>query len=147
MEVMILTAIEDVKDTQRHQNRQLMNIISYLKVEDEEMDLPNDINLPLQTWLSSLNCRSVKNKALSIADLLTSRNIDILALTESWLGTSIDAQVLGELVPSGYDILHVARPNTRGGGVAVLFGERLVLNIIQSTKDGIFTQFEYMEYR
>ena len=58
--------------------------------------------------LFSLNCRSVKNKALSIADLVTSRNIDILALTETWLGTSIDAQVLFELVSPGYDILHVA---------------------------------------
>jgi len=27
----------------------MMNIISYLKVEDEETDLMNDINLPLQT--------------------------------------------------------------------------------------------------
>jgi len=26
-----------------------MNIISYLKVEDEETDLLNDINLPIQT--------------------------------------------------------------------------------------------------
>ena len=73
------------------------------------------------------------------------RNIDILTLTETWLGTSIDAQVLSELVPPGYDILHVARPDKRGGGVAVLFREGLVLNIIQSTKDGIFTQFEHME--
>ena len=87
----------------------------------------------------------MKNKALSIADLVTSRNIDILALTETWLGTSIDAQVLSELVPPGYDILHVARPDKRGGGVAVLFRQGLVLNIIQSTKDGIFTQFERME--
>ena len=52
--------------------------------------------------LSFLNCRSVKNNALSIADIMTSCNIDILALTEPWLGISIDAQVLSELVPLGY---------------------------------------------
>jgi hypothetical protein len=41
--------------------------------------------------------------------------------------------------------MHVAKPDKHGGGVAVLFREGLVLNIIQSTKDGIFTQFEHME--
>ena len=51
------------------------------------------------------------------------------------------------LVPSGYDVLHVAKPDQRRGGVAILFiGQGLVLNIIQSTKDGIFTQFEHMEF-
>ena len=95
--------------------------------------------------LSSLNCRSVKNKALSSADFVTSRNIDILALTETWLGTSINTQVLSELLPPGYDILRVARRDKRGGTVAVLFREVLVLNIIQYTKGGIFTQFEHME--
>jgi len=60
-------------------------------------------------------------------------------LTETWLGTTIDAQVLSELVPPGYGIFQVAIPDKLGGGVAVLFREGLVLNIIQSPKDGIFT--------
>ena len=41
-----------------------------------------------QLTLFSLNCRSVKNKALSVADLVTSRDIDILVMPETWLGTS-----------------------------------------------------------
>jgi len=94
--------------------------------------------------LSSLNCRSVKNKALSIADLVTSCIIDKLALTETWLGTYIDAQVLFELASPGYDILQT-RPDKRRGGVAALFRQGSVLNIIQSTKDGLFTQCEHME--
>ena len=49
MEVKILAAIEDIRESQRHQNQQLMSIINYLKVEDEGTDLPNDINIPLQT--------------------------------------------------------------------------------------------------
>ena len=76
---------------------------------------------------------------------MTSRNIDILTLTETWLGTSIDAQVLSELVPHGYEILRVASPDKHCGGVAVLSRDGLVLNIIQSTNVGIFTQFERME--
>ena len=58
----------------------------------------------------------MKNKALSIAVLVTSQDIDILAMTESWLGNSADAQVFSELVPPGCNILHVARPEKRGGG-------------------------------
>jgi exonuclease III len=98
-----------------------------------------------QLTLFSLNCRSVKNKALSIADLVISRNIDILAMTETWLGCSTDAQVLSELKPPGYDVLQVSRPDKRGGGVAVLFKEGLSVKIIPSTKDDVFTQFEYIE--
>ena len=44
-----------------------------------------------QLTLFSLNSRSVKNKALSIADLVISRNIDILAMAETWLDIFIDA--------------------------------------------------------
>jgi len=80
MEVKILAAIEDVKDTLRHQNQQLMNIISYLKVEDEEMDLPNDINLPLQTMnaldqLENTVNDSVKMKILVILNLLSTLHV------------------------------------------------------------------------
>ena len=53
----------------------------------------------------------MKTKTLSIVDLMTSRDIDILAMTETWLGTLEDAQVFSELVPPGYHILHVALPD------------------------------------
>ena len=40
--------------------------------------------------LSSLNCRSVKNKNVSLCDFIQSNNVDLLALSETWLGTSIE---------------------------------------------------------
>ena len=52
-----------------------------------------------------INVRSVKNKAISVSDLVISRDIDILALTETWLGSAIDAYVINTLVPCGY--IHV----------------------------------------
>jgi len=55
---------------------------------------------------------------------VTSRNSDILTLTETWLGTSIDAQVFSDLVSPVYDILHVARPDKRAGRVAFFFSGR-----------------------
>jgi hypothetical protein len=68
-----------------------------------------------------LNTQSVKNKALSIADFVITQDIDVLAITETWLGTDIDKQVKKDLVPSGYKVKHVPRPSEqRGGGVAIV---------------------------
>jgi len=71
--------------------------------------------------LVSLNCRSVKNEPISICDFIISNGVDILAITETWLGNVIDDHVLSDLIPSGYDILHTALSGSRGGGVAVVF--------------------------
>ena len=79
---------------------------------------------------------------MSIADLVISRNIDILAITEIWLGNSTDAQVLSALKPPGHDVLQVSRSDKRGGGVAVLFKEALSVKLLTSTIDDVFTQFE-----
>ncbi len=60
--------------------------------------------------LNMLNARSVRYKALAISDY-----IDLVALTETWLRTSADGDVIHDLVSSGYKILHVPRPGTRPG--------------------------------
>ena len=39
------------------------------------------------------------HNALSSADLVKSRSIEILAMTEKWLGTLKDADVLSEMAP------------------------------------------------
>jgi len=41
----------------------------------------------------TLNCRSVANKRLSIADFIISRDVDIMALTKTWLGNDNDKQI------------------------------------------------------
>ncbi|KAK2144742.1 hypothetical protein LSH36_734g01020 [Paralvinella palmiformis] len=89
--------------------------------------------------LVSLNCRSVKNKAMSICD--------ILAITETWLGTVIDDHVLSDIIPSGYDILHTARSGSRGGGVAVVFKQGLNMKKIVSTTSDVhaYTHFEHLD--
>ena len=52
-------------------------------------------------------------------------------MIEIWLGTSADAQVFAELVPSAFNILHVARPAKRGGGEVVLFKEGFGVNTVK----------------
>ena len=92
--------------------------------------------------LYTLNCRSVKNKALSVSDLIISNKIDLAALTETWLGTDIDSIVLGDLVPEGYDIYNTPR-KMRGGGVALIYNKSISVRLL--TSDLTFTQFEHLE--
>ncbi|VDI70251.1 Hypothetical predicted protein [Mytilus galloprovincialis] len=71
-------------------------------------------------FLISLNVRSVKNKSTSICDFMQSNNADLLALTETWLGSAIDKSVISETTPDGYQIFHIPRENKLGGGVALI---------------------------
>ena len=70
----------------------------------------------------------MKNKALSICDHIISNNIDIMTLTETWLGTDVDNIVLCDLIPDGYDFYHVPRQHQRGGRVALIYNKSLSLN-------------------
>ena len=107
----------------RHENAvRKQNTVDYANTGTIK-PVKEDLASPDPLILYSLNCRCVKNKALSMGDLVTTHDVDILALTETWLGTVIDSHVLSELVPPGYDMLHVSCTNRRGRGVALLFKE------------------------
>ena len=98
----------------------------------------------VQLDVQCLNVRSVKNKALSVADMVISRDIDILALTETLLGSAIDDHVIHGLVPRGYEFHAVSRSGRkRGGGVAVLHKSGLKLKKVSPR--GHFTHFEHFQ--
>ena len=93
-----------------------------------------------------LNPRSVKNKTLSLADYIQSSEWDLMALTETWLGTTIDRKCIGELVPPGYSIKHAPRQNkAQGGGVALIHKSEIPVTVVQSTRSGAYTNFEYID--
>ena len=50
-----------------------------------------------------LNTRSVRNKAIHLCDYITDKDLDIVALAESWLKENSDQDIIGDLVPEGYD--------------------------------------------
>jgi len=76
--------------------------------------------------IMKLTLNSVANKRFSIADFMVSRDVDTMALTETWLGHDNDKQILHDLVPLGYNILQVSRSSgRRGGGVALLFKSKV----------------------
>lgn len=65
----------------------------------------------------------MKNKAISICDHIISDDIEVIALTETWLGTDVDNAVLQDLVPNGYDVIHNPRVNLRVGVLQSFFGK------------------------
>jgi len=60
-----------------------------------------------------INCRSILHKLLDIETLLYQFNIDVLALTETWLD-SVSAE---NIKTRGYTFLHKCRETIRWGGV------------------------------
>ena len=112
-------------------------LINLRVIKHRERDIPLTI--------CCINACSVKNKVLSVADFVISRDIDVLALSETWLGTDIDNQVINKLVPSGYTIQHISRTTEkRGGGVAVPYKCGLTIKTFDSTRNGMFTHFEHI---
>ncbi|XP_062616530.1 uncharacterized protein LOC134278229 [Saccostrea cucullata] len=93
-------------------------------------------------FLYTLNCRSARNKTSSICDLIISNDIDLLAITETWLGDS-DQCVISELLPDGYKFIHKARSNGRSGGVALVY--KSIMDVKAVSREDTFTHFEYLE--
>jgi hypothetical protein len=60
------------------------------------------------------------NKPGIIQDFLTTNDIDILAMTETWLSPDSPQPTLNSLTPPCYSRLHTPRPCGAGGGVALL---------------------------
>ena len=92
-----------------------------------------------------LNTRSVKNKASIVKDYVVDNNIDLLALTESWLRPgNTDANVINELCPTGYQFLHVPRQLRTGGGVALLYKKAFRIKKQSFRTNSDFTSFEHI---
>ena len=61
----------------------------------------------------ALNVRSMKNKTMAVKDFMVNEDIDILALTETWLRPgNVDDVEIRILCPTGYRFLHVPRAHS-----------------------------------
>ena len=89
-----------------------------------------------------INTRSVNNKCHKVKDHAVEFDVDICAITETWLkpgGQS--SQTIGDLCPNGYKLPHEPRA-TRGGGIGLMHKKTLDIKP-QNTQP--FSHFEHSE--
>ncbi|XP_068749335.1 uncharacterized protein [Montipora capricornis] len=91
---------------------------------------------------SLLNSRSVWNKTLSLKDLTVDRNIDVFAVTETWLAKETDEFIIHDLCPTGYEFYNVPRVSSVGGGIGVMHKTVVCLE----KHPGIVTSFQSFEF-
>ena len=93
---------------------------------------------PLQSKLSTvvpldfclLNARSICNKSRLINDFIADHNIDLFALSETWLrGDDSDLYYFRDICPDGYVFHHVLRLHTTGGGVGIVLKNNIKAKI------------------
>lgn len=87
------------------------------------------------------NARSLNEKSIFVHDYLLDKDIDILVITETWLGVE-DPVIIGECTPSGYVFFNCPRPGDRHGGIAIICKSALKLSISQSSIDVV--TFEHL---
>ena len=66
-----------------------------------------------------LNVRSIRNKTVFVPEYLSDKNIELCAITETWLVEN-EKVVEQELKEMGYYLLHSPRQCKKGGGVGIL---------------------------
>lgn len=112
-------------------------------IKIEQCDLTTS-KLSHNVNFSLLNARSVRNKVNEIVDYVVDNSLDIVALTETWLGPAgTDCKTEGDLCPPGFRLLLSSRSQGRGGGVALLFKSSLKYKC--ATQDNIPKSFEFLE--
>ena len=107
---------------------------------------PNYVHVqPTKIMLGVLNAQSARNKVDRIHDVIIEHDIDILALTETWLTSAKkDEFFVKSLAISGYKLYSVPRKGNKGyGGVAILYKSNLQVNARSSANGG--ETFEYCE--
>ena len=72
-----------------------------------------------QTKLCLWNARSLRDKSACLVDYIYERNVDLFAVTESWL-METDAAVKSECTPDGYKMFSTSRPDRKGRGIALI---------------------------
>ncbi|GAA6093891.1 RNA-directed DNA polymerase from mobile element jockey-like, partial [Tachysurus ichikawai] len=86
--------------------------------------------------------RSLNNKTFVLNDVISSHNLDLFFLTETWLPPG-DVSAFSEILPSGYLYLNTPRQTGRGGGIATIHRQPLKCRQL-STKG--YSSFEVMDF-
>ena len=97
---------------------------------------------------ATTNLRFVRKKSAALSDLISSKQIDILTMTETWLSSCDTAACLDDISPPGFSLFHCPRLSGRGGGVAFLVRETFKVESFHcSDFDCMVAMKAYIEYR
>lgn len=88
----------------------------------------------------------INKKELAIKDYAVENNVDIFAVTETWLWDNENNEnynfSIAEVCPTGYCFNHVPRKNSSGGGVGLLIKKHM--KVTKQTQRR-FSSFEYFD--
>ena len=77
-----------------------------------------------------MNVRSIKPKTAPFSEYVTSKNLDIVAVTETWLKHDETKSTTADISPPGYSFFHEPRADQRaGGGVGILVSDQLKADV------------------
>ena len=86
-----------------------------------------------------LNIRSIRNKGVLVNEIISDNHLDLLCLSETWLGEQ-EYVGLNTATPPSHSNTHIPRDNGQiGGGVAAIFGSGLMITPRAKPK---YTSFE-----
>ena len=99
----------------------------------------------MNTYVSAASIPDLLRIKHSLCEYVLTNDFDMVALTETWLGSTVDKTCIGELVPSGYVMKHVPRRGRHGDSVALVYKSTISRRLLSSSRDGKFTHFEHMD--
>ena len=86
--------------------------------------------------LAHVNARSIPNKMLQFKEYILDKDVDICAITETWLKQDPNDDTIKEVPPTGYKIVTTPRSDGRmGGGIALVFKEHLSISPLAAQED------------
>ena len=95
--------------------------------------------------LAHINARSIVNKIQPFQQYTVDKNIDICAITETWIKKDDIDMVTREIPPPGYNILSQPHMDGRsGGGLGIIHKDYITINSSKATKN--HNTMEYMRY-
>jgi hypothetical protein len=117
------------------------NAVNFINVNIKKATSYYSSHIRFGTW----NAHSLNKKSAAICDLIISKRIDVLTITESWLlGDHHSNNTIAEMLNTlkDYDFHHVLRINRAGGGVVIFLRKtfKVSKNACQP-----FSSMEYMD--
>ena len=80
--------------------------------------------------ICSVNAQSCRNKTNAIRDYIVENDIDVCAITESWI-TSEDDAIMAEITPVGYNLLAFHCDGRSGRGILILHSKNIKSDLIR----------------